>query len=88
MLNKGDKTRIKKHLSKQQQENETHSILRVEDVRGRGVVQDQGFVELTAEATQVFNITALIEHARFTEQPCPEHATPIQQVSHWVCILQ
>lgn len=78
---------MKKHWSKQQQENETHSILRVEDVRGRGVVQDQGFVELTAEATQVFNIAALIEHARFSKQPCPKHATLIQQVCHWVCIL-
>lgn len=64
-----------------------NSVLRVEDVGGRRVVQDQGFVELTAEATQVFHITALIEDARFTEETSPKHTALIQQVRHRVCIL-
>lgn len=65
----------------------THSVIRVEDVGGRRVIQDEGFVEVSAQAAQVFHIAALMEHARFPEKPGPEHATLIQQVRHRVCVL-
>lgn len=44
-----------------------NSIVRVEDVGGRGVIQDEGFVEVSAQAAQVFDIAALVEYTRFPE---------------------
>ena len=46
---------------------ETHSIIRVEDVGGGGVIQDEGFVEISAQAAQIFDIAALVEYTRFPE---------------------
>lgn len=65
----------------------THRIIGVEDVRGRRVVQDQGFAQISAQAAQVFDVAALVEHTRFPEQSGPKHAALIQQVCHWVGIL-
>lgn len=45
----------------------THSIIRVEDVGGRRVIQDEGFVEISAQAAQILDIAALVEYARFPE---------------------
>lgn len=66
----------------------TYSILRVEDVGGGGVVQDKGLVELAAQAAQVLDVAALVEHTGLPKETRPEHTTLIQQVCHWVCILQ
>lgn len=66
----------------------THSIIRVEDVWGRGIIQDEGPVQVPAQAAQVFHVAALVEHAGFAEQPSPKHAALIQQVRHWVRILE
>lgn len=65
----------------------THGIVRVEDVGGGRVVQDQGLVEVSAQPAQVLDIAALMEHAGLPEQTGPKHPTLIQQVRHWVCIL-
>lgn len=46
---------------------ETHGIIRVEDVGGGGVIQDEGFVEISAQAAQIFDIAALVEYTRFPE---------------------
>lgn len=59
----------------------------MEDVGGRRVIQDEGFVEVSPQTAQVFHVATLVEHTRFPEEPGPEHTTLIQQVSHWVCIL-
>lgn len=64
-----------------------HCILRVEDVRSRRVVQDEGFSQVPPQAAEVLDITALVEHAGLTEQASPEHPTPVQQVRHRVSIL-
>ena len=64
-----------------------HSVLRVEDVGGRGVVQDEGLPQVPAEPAQVLHIAALVEDAGLPEQTGPEHTALIQQVSHWVRIL-
>ena len=45
----------------------THSIVWVEDVRGRRVIQDEGLVEISAQPAQVFDIAALVEYTRFPE---------------------
>lgn len=52
---------------KDQKQIKTHSIIRVEDVGGRRVIQDEGFVEVSAQAAQIFDIAALVEYARFPE---------------------
>lgn len=52
---------------KDQKQIKTHSIIRVEDVGGRRVIQDEGFVEVPAQAAQIFDIAALVEYARFPE---------------------
>ena len=66
----------------------THSILGVEDVGGRRVVQDESLVEQAAQAAQILDIAALVEHTGLPEETRPEHPTMIQQVCYRVCILQ
>lgn len=46
---------------------DTHSVVGVEDVGGRRVIQDEGFVEVSPEAAQVFDVAALMENTRFPE---------------------
>lgn len=65
----------------------THGIVRVEDVGGGRVVQDQGLVEVSAQPAQVLDIAALMEHAGLPEQTGPKHPTLIQKVRHRVCVL-
>jgi len=65
----------------------THSVFRVKDVGGGGVVQDEGLTQVPAQPAQVLNIAALVEDAGFTEQTRPEHTALVQQVSHWVRVL-
>ena len=64
-----------------------HSVLRVEDVGGRRVVQDEGLPQVSAQPAQVLHVAALVEDAGLPEQTGPEHTALIQQVSHWVRIL-
>lgn len=65
----------------------THSVVGVEDVGGRRVVQDQSLVKVSAQAAQVLHVATLVEYARLPEQSRPEHAALVQEVRHWVCIL-
>lgn len=51
----------------QQKRINTHSIIRVEDVGGRRVIQDEGFVEVSAQAAQIFDVAALVEYAGLSE---------------------
>lgn len=67
---------------------ETHSILGVEDVRGGGIVQDEDFVELPAQAAQVLYIAALVEDAGLPEETSPEDPTLVKQVCYRICILE
>lgn len=66
----------------------THRILRVEDVRRGRVVQNEGLPQVPSQAAEVLDIAALVEHAGLPEQAGPEHATPVQQIRHWVGILE
>lgn len=65
----------------------THSIVGVEDVGGRRVVQDQGLVKVSAQTTQVLHVATLVENAGLSEQSSPEDTAPVQEVRHWICIL-
>lgn len=49
----------------------------MEDVGGGGVVQDKGLVELAAQAAQVLDIAALMEHTGLPKETRPEHTTLI-----------
>lgn len=49
----------------------------MEDVGGGGVVQDEGLVELAAQAAQVLDIAALMEHTGLPKETRPEHTTLI-----------
>lgn len=50
-----------------QKQMKTHSIIRVKDVRCGRVIQDEGFVEVSAQAAQILDIAALVENTRFSE---------------------
>lgn len=66
----------------------TYCILGMEDVRGRRIVHNDHFAQLPAQATQVFHIVPTMEDTGFSEEPGPEHAPAVQQVSHGVCVLK
>lgn len=65
----------------------THSIVWMEDIGGRRIVQDEHSPEVAAQPTQVLHVVAPVEHTRLPEQPGPEGTPLVQQVSYWVCIL-
>lgn len=60
---------LNKHkvLHSQLKQIQTYSIIRVEDVRSRRVIQDEGFVKISAQTAQIFDIAALVEYTRFPE---------------------
>lgn len=64
-----------------------HCILRMEDVRGRRIVNNDHFAQLPSQATQVLDIVPSMENTGFSEESGPEHTPAVQEVSHRVCIL-
>lgn len=50
----------------------------MEDVGHRRIIQDEGFVELPAESTQIFNVTTVMENTGLTEKSRSENSTLIQ----------
>lgn len=65
----------------------TYCILRVEDVRGRRVVDDDDSTELPAQSAEVFDVVSSVENAGFPEEPSAEHPPLVQQVGHGISIL-
>lgn len=59
----------------------------VKDVGGGRVVQYQGLVQVSAQSAKIFDIAALVEHTRLSEQTGAEHAALVQQVCHRVSVL-
>lgn len=66
----------------------TYSVLGVEDVGGRRVVDDDDFSELPAQSAEVFDVVSPVENAGFPEEPGAEHPPLVQQVGHRVGILR
>lgn len=66
----------------------TYSVLGVEDVGGRRVVDDDDFAELPAQSAEVFDVVSPVENAGFPEEPGAEHPPLVQQVGHRVGILR
>lgn len=65
----------------------TYCVLRVEDVRGRRVVDDDDSAELPAQSAEVFDVVSSVENAGFPEEPGAEHPPLVQQVCHGIGIL-
>lgn len=65
----------------------TYCVLRVEDVRGRRVVDDDDSTELPAQSAEVFDVVSSVENAGFPEEPGAEHPPLVQQVCHGIGIL-
>lgn len=77
-----------KHLDQTGESGEAHSVLGVEDVGGGRVVHYDDVTQLSAEATQVFDIVSSVEHTGFTKKSHPKYTPLVQQVSHRVSVLQ
>ena len=60
----------------------------MKDVGGGRVVDDDDFVELSAEATEVLDVVAAVEDARLAEEARVEHVPLVQQVRHGVGVLR
>ena len=60
----------------------------MKDVGGGRVVDDDDFVELSAEATEVLDVVAAVEDARLAEEARVEHVPLVQQVRHRVGVLR
>lgn len=64
-----------------------YRVLRVEDVGGRRVVQDEGFSQVPPKAAEVLDVAALVEDTGLTEEAGPEDAAAVQQVRDRVGVL-
>ena len=60
----------------------------MKDVGCGRVVDDDDFVELPAEATEVLDVVAAVEDARLAEEARVEHVPLVQQIRHGVGVLQ
>ena len=65
-----------------------NGVLRVEDVGGRGVVDDDGVFELAADLGEIFDIVALVVVAAFAEEAVVHDVVDIQLVEERVTILR
>lgn len=65
----------------------TYCIVRVEDVRGRRVVDDDDSTKLPAQSAEVFDVVSPVENAGLPEEPGAEHPPLVQQVCHRIGIL-
>jgi hypothetical protein len=49
----------------------------MEYVRGRRIVDDDHFAQLSSQATQVLHVVSTMENARFSEEPGSEHTPAV-----------
>lgn len=57
-----------------------HGVLRVEYVRSRGVVDDDGVLEITSDLGQILDVVALVVVAAFAEQSVVDDIVDIQLI--------
>ena len=60
----------------------------MKNVGSRRVVDDDDFVKLAAESAQVFDVVAAVEDAGLAEQPRVKHVPLVQEVRHWIGVLE
>ncbi len=61
---------------------------RVEHVGGGGVVEDDHLIDRSAELGEILHVVAPMVDTRFAEQSIPEHVPLVQEIRHWVSILE
>ena len=66
----------------------TYRVIRMKNVGSRRVVDDDDFVKLAAESAQVFDVVAAVEDAGLAEQPRVKHVPLVQEVRHWIGVLE
>ena len=62
-------------------------ILRVPQERGRGVINDDGFLQITSKPSQILHIAALVLRASITEKAITNNTVLIKQIEDRVGIL-
>jgi hypothetical protein len=62
-------------------------VLRVENVRGRRVVDDDGVLQVAAHLRQVLDVVALVVVAALPEQPVVDNLVDVQLIEERVAIL-
>jgi hypothetical protein len=65
-----------------------YCIIGMENVRGRGIVEDDSVTYRTTELREVFDIVALVVIATLSEQPVCDNTVDIQLVQHRVGVLK
>lgn len=65
----------------------THCVVWMEDVGGRGVVHNDDLVKVTTQATKVLDVISSVEDAGFPEQATAESTPLVKEVRDGVCIL-
>lgn len=58
----------------------THCVVRVEDVGGRRIVNDDDLIKVATKATEVLNIIPSMEDAGLPEETTAESTPLVQQV--------
>lgn len=59
----------------------------MEDVGGGGVVHDDDFVEVAAQATQVLDVITSVEDAGLPKEAAAERTPLVQEIGDGVCVL-
>jgi hypothetical protein len=62
-------------------------VLRVENVRGRRVVDDDRVLQVAANLRQVLDVVTLVVVAAFSEQPVVDNLVDVELVEERVAIL-
>jgi hypothetical protein len=64
-----------------------NGVLRVEDVRCRRVVDDDGVLQVSADLRQILHVVALVVVAALPEQPVMDNLVDVQLIEERVAIL-
>lgn len=64
-----------------------HCVLRVEDVAGGRVVDDDRLLEIPADLAEVFDVVALVIVAGLAEESVMYNMVDIELVQEWVAVL-
>lgn len=66
---------------------DTHCIVRMEDVGGGGVVHNDDLIQVTTQTTQVLDVVTPVKDAGLPEEAAAEGPPLVQEVRDGVCIL-
>ena len=63
-------------------------MLRVEDVRGRRVVDDDGVLQVSADLGEILDVVSLVVVAAFSEQPVVDDLVDVELVQERITVLE